>query len=69
MSKFVKDMEARFEESAWLATAPMGHELMRQAEQRCERISAKAVHDEYERLMIEKFRSQRRGFWSRLFGR
>jgi hypothetical protein len=68
MSDPYKDLQNSFARNVTLATQPTDHDLMRQAERNAGHISLKAVSDEYNRLILQKYHQPRRGFWSRLFG-
>lgn len=52
----VGGLMSSIERNAFLATAPTDYDLLKLASERKEHISPKAVSDEYERLMLERYR-------------
>jgi hypothetical protein len=69
MSDPIKDLQDSFARNVTLVSTPTDHALLDQAKRNAGHISLKAVSDEYDRLILQKYhRPPRQGFWSRLFG-
>jgi hypothetical protein len=67
MSDPFKDLQNNIARNAALISEPTDHAFLKQAEQSKGHISAKAVSDEYNRLILQKIeRNRPHGFWSRL---
>ena len=66
----LKRTQENMARSATLISAPFDSALHKQAEAAAGHISSRAVSEEYNRLILQKYhRPEPRGFWARLFGR